>query len=80
MLLNVDIKIASKALAIRMKTAIPNIINYDKTAYVKSKLIGESVRSINDLLYYTEQEKLDGILLCSCSFAYVEHNFIHASP
>ena len=42
-LINVDSKIASEALASRMKTVLNNIIKCDKTAYVKGRYIGESV-------------------------------------
>ena len=80
--MNVDTKIASKALALRMKTVIPNIINCDQTAYVKNRFIGESIRLINDLLYHTEQENLDGILFAADmekAFDSSEHNFIYAN-
>ena len=43
-LINVSTKIASKALALRMRKVIPSIINYDQTAYVKGRFIGESIR------------------------------------
>ena len=46
-LTNVDTKIASKVMALRMKKVIPNLINYDQTAYVKGRFIGESIRIIN---------------------------------
>ena len=42
-LINVDIKIASKALAARMKTVIHSLISYDQIACVKGRYIGESV-------------------------------------
>ena len=42
-LMNVDTKIASKVLALRMKKVIPNLINYDQTAFVKGRFIGESI-------------------------------------
>ena len=35
--MNVDVKIASKALSFRLKQVLPNLIYYDQTAYVKSK-------------------------------------------
>ena len=81
-LMNVDTKIASKALALRMKKVIPNIMNYDQTAYVKNRFIGESVRLIDDLLCHTEQENLDGILFAADmekAFDSLQHNFIYAT-
>ena len=60
--MNVDTKITSKALALRMRKVIPGIINYDQTAYVKGRLIGESMRLIEDILYHAEHENLDEIL------------------
>ena len=60
-LMNVDTKIASKAFALRMRKVIPSIINYDQTAYVKGRFIGESIRLIDDILYHAEHENLDGI-------------------
>ena len=79
--MNVDIE-ASKALALRMKKVTPNIINYDQTAYVKNRFIGESARLIDDLLYHTEQEDLDGILFATDmekAFDSLEHTIIHAT-
>ena len=64
-LMNVDTKIASKVTALRMKKVLPNIINYDQTAYVKNRYIGESIRVIDDILYHAEQENLDGILFAA---------------
>ena len=46
-----------------MKKVLPNIINYDQTAYVKNRYIGESIRVIDDILYHAEQENLDGLCL-----------------
>ena len=62
-LINVDSKIASKALAARMKKVIHSLISYDQTAYVKGRNIGESVRLIDDLLKYAENENIDGYCL-----------------
>ena len=64
-LMNVDTKIASKVLALRMKKVIPNSINYDQTAHVKGRSIGESIRIIDDMLYHADQENLDGILFAA---------------
>ena len=80
--MNVDTKIASKALALRMKNVIPNTINCDQSAYVKNRFIGESIRLIDDLLYHTEQENLDGILFAADmekAFDSLEQNSICAN-
>ena len=63
--MNVDVKIASKALSIRLKKVISNLINYDQTAYIKGRFIGESIRLIDDILYHTEQENIDGVLFAA---------------
>ena len=60
--MNVDLKIASKAVAYRLRQVIPDLIHPDQTAYVKGRYIGESARVIEDILDHTDQENLDGIL------------------
>ena len=64
-LMNVDTKIASKVLALRMKKVIPNLINYDQMTYVKGRFIGESIGIIDDILCHADQENLDGILFAA---------------
>ena len=59
--MKVDVKIASKALSFRLKQVLLNLINYDQIAYVKGRFIGESIRLIDDILYHTEQENIDGV-------------------
>ena len=49
-LINVDAKIASKAIALRIKKVIGNLGHSDQTAYVCKRNIAESVRLINDIL------------------------------
>ena len=77
-LLNVDLKIASKAIAYRLRKIIPDLIHPDQTAYVKGRYIGESVRVIEDILEHADQENLDGILFAADiekAFDSVEHGF-----
>ena len=77
-LITVDIKVASKALAAKMKAVIHSLISYDQTAYVKGRYIGESVRLIDELLKYAEDENIDGILFAADiekAFDSVDHNF-----
>ena len=54
-LMNVDTKISSNVLALRMKV-IPNLINYHQTAYVKGRFVGESIQIIDDIFYHADQE------------------------
>ena len=62
--MNVDTKIVSKALVVRVRTVIPIIINYDQTPSVKGIFIGESIKLIDDILYHAEHGNLDGIFVC----------------
>ena len=62
-LLNVDTKILSKALALRLKKVINTLISSDQTAYVPGRCIGESVRLISDLLEYADRHNISVVLL-----------------
>ena len=57
-LINVDTKIASKALAARMENVLTSIVHCNQTAYVKDRYIGESIHLITDLLAYTEENSI----------------------
>ena len=61
-LLNVDVKIASKALALRNKSVIHKFVHCDQTAYVQGRNIGESIRVIDDMLEYVDKINEEGIL------------------
>ena len=45
-LINVDVKIGSKAIAKRLEKVLPNIIHYNQCAYVKGRTIFDVVRTI----------------------------------
>ena len=65
-----------------MKKVIPNLINYDQTTNIKGRFIGESIRLIDDILYYADQENLDGILFVADmekAFDSVGHDLIFAT-
>ena len=77
-----DSKIASKALASRVKTVLSNIIKCDQTAYVKGRYIGESIRLVTDTLEYTAEHEEVGILFSADfekAFDSIEHTFIFAT-
>ena len=61
-LINIESKIASKALAARMKKTVHSLISYDQIAYIKGRYIGESVRVTDNLLKYAEDENIDVLL------------------
>ena len=81
-LINVVAKIASKALAARVKKVLASIIKSDQTAYVEGRYIGESIRLISDILEYTEDHGIDGVLFSADfekAFDSIEHPFILAT-
>ena len=81
-LLNVDFKIASKALALRIKPVLKNVICHDQTAYIKDRYIGESIRLVQDITEYVDREEEEAILFSTDIekvFDSVNHNFIFAN-
>ena len=62
-LINVDAKIISKVIAVRVKNVLPDIIHHNQTGYVKDRYIGETVRSIFDIMEFTDTENIPGILI-----------------
>jgi len=61
-LLNVDYKIASKAIAKRIEPLLPRLIHPDQTGFVKDRYIGENIRLISDIMEQTRKDKIPGIL------------------
>ena len=60
-LLNNDYKISTKAIAIRMKRVLPKIIHSSQTGYVKGRSdIGESIRTITDIMSFTKTQNIPG--------------------
>ena len=62
-LLNVDVKIASKALAIRLANVLPEIMQADQYGYVKGRTIFDAVRTIDDIMEYTKIKQIPGLLV-----------------
>ena len=62
-LVNVDAKIISKVIASRLKNVLPNIIHCNQSGYVKDRYIGETVRSILDIMDFTEKENIPGLMI-----------------
>ena len=62
-LINVDTKIACKALAKRLEHILPGLIHYNQNKYVKLRSILDAVRTIDDVLEYTKQSGQSDILV-----------------
>ena len=79
-LVNVDAKIMSKVIASRIKNVLPYIIHHNQTGYVKDRFIGETIRSIFDIMDFTVNENIPGLLLFidfQKAFDSVEWNFLY---
>ena len=63
-LINVDVKIGSKAIAKRLEKVLPNIIHYNQCAYVKGRTIFDAVRSIEDFMEFSQRYNLEGRMIC----------------
>ena len=61
-LVNVDVKIGSKAIAKRLEKVLPYIIHRDQNAFVKGRTIFDAVRTINDVVDFTEMKGCKGIM------------------
>ena len=62
-LLNVDTKIMTKVLATRIKEVLPSIIHDNQTGYIKDRYIGETIRSIFDIMDFTLNENISGLMI-----------------
>ena len=60
-LLNVDYKIATKAIANRITKTISSIIAPSQTGFIKGRYIGENVRLIFEIIEYLENKQIPGL-------------------
>ena len=59
-LLQTDYKILTKALALRLQKVLPKIISSDQVGYIKDRYIGENIRTLEDLIIYTDKFQIPG--------------------
>ena len=79
-LLNCDYKIATKAIASRIKTILPKLISDDQTGFIKNRFIGENITLIDSVIKYTAAKGILGLLLFldfEKAFDTLEWSFIH---
>ena len=62
-LFNVDSKLISKTLALRLKNVLPSLISRNQTAYVKNRFISESGRLISDIKDVSDRLNIYGYLI-----------------
>ena len=62
-LLNIDLKILSKALANRIKKYLPFLISSNQTAYVEGRFISEGGRLFSDILQVTNFLNIRGLVV-----------------
>ena len=62
-LLNVVYKLASSAIANRIKTVLDSLIHEDQKGFISGRCIAENVRLIYDVLFETKNQELPGLIL-----------------
>ena len=81
-LINVDAKIGSKAIALRLQTILPKIIHHNQKAFVKGRTITDAIRVIDDVLEYPERYRIYGKMLAvdfQKAFDSVNRGFLHST-
>ena len=78
-LLNTDLKAFSKALATKLKSALPSLIASQQIAHVQNRYIGEAGRLIPYVLDISEKLSIDGYLVTvniEKAFDSLDHGFL----
>ena len=78
-LINVDVKIASKAIARRLELILPNIIHPNQNGFIKERSIVDGVRTIEDVLEFAKFTDCSGVLLAiefEKAFDSLNHTFL----
>src|SRR6266436_6073847 len=78
-LLNVDTKIISKLLAVRIEKCLEEIIHEDQNAFVPNRYIGEGIRKLQYLNEYYNTNDLKGSILAidfKKAFDSVSHEYL----
>ena len=80
-LLNVDLKIISKALSEKLRKVLPDLVSSQQTTYVKNRHIGERGRLISDIIEIAKIKKIEGFLaivtVIEKAFGSLDYNFLN---
>ena len=74
--------ILARAFAKRIELKLPKLIHSAQTGFVKGRFIGQNVRLLNDIMEYTELNKIPGIMALidfEKAFDTLEWHFLHYS-
>ena len=78
-MLNVDFKIATKAIANRVKQEETKITNNSKTDFIKGRYICENIRLLFEIIDNTEEENKPGLIFFSDfekAFDSIDHTYV----
>ena len=79
-LLNVNYEILARIIATRIETSLPSLIHCNQTGFIKGRYIGQNIRLLDDLMNFTDVNKIPGILLFigfEKAFDTLEWSFLH---
>ena len=62
-LLNVDYKLLSKSLALRLANVLPELIGKDQRGFVRNRYIGDNIYEIYSLIAQAEDSQEEGVLM-----------------
>ena len=54
-LINLDVKIGSKAIAKRLENVLPSIIHYNQCAYFKGRTIFDTAKTVDNIMEFSER-------------------------
>ena len=62
-MINVDVKIGTKAPSKRTEKVLPQIIYHNQNAYVNGRTIFDTVRTIDDVMSFTASKNITSLLV-----------------